>query len=476
MTTHKHKPEEELPLPDPEKVQERVAQAVARLRERKAFYGFFAVLVVAAVAVILVLRSAPARPSTDPAFLALWERCRPIRDHLNRDESSRKEIETLEAEIPGLTGKKQEGYALWLAATYRYAEAWTPEKLSAEEQRPHLEKALAHLKSLKEERFDGLLLTKSNWFSPDPVSPVDALAKQIAGDLEWLKGNSSSQPQPAEDPVAVLRTSLGDIHLRFFSDLAPEHVRNFIMLSKAGTYNGTTFHYIVGGKEDPSAIACGDPYTFFYPDPHNKKHVLRWDKGTLGYDLPPEEARVKVSHLRGIVTSQRTGFSSFGMASSDADWDNAVSFLLLTRTVRAMDRIHTPFAQVVEGLSLLDQITQKKTAGDDPNLKNEREFQEVQNRDLIVDRVLIHKVIIFSKGVAEEGHAFELQEGEKQLATLKNTPAAPLPDDQAYCGRLLREISAAGEVRRGLDIPFPADVDVEQLKKDGKSPEKGERG
>ncbi|MBX3326181.1 MAG: peptidylprolyl isomerase, partial [Nitrospira sp.] len=34
---------------------------------------------------------------------------------------------------------------------------------------------------------------------------------------------------------------VGDIVLKFFSDVAPGHVTNFLKLSKEGFYNGTTF-------------------------------------------------------------------------------------------------------------------------------------------------------------------------------------------------------------------------------------------
>ena len=40
---------------------------------------------------------------------------------------------------------------------------------------------------------------------------------------------------------AVIQTKLGDIHLNFFPDVAPNHVNNFIELAGKGFYNSTTF-------------------------------------------------------------------------------------------------------------------------------------------------------------------------------------------------------------------------------------------
>ncbi|MEQ1847173.1 MAG: peptidylprolyl isomerase, partial [Nitrospira sp.] len=48
---------------------------------------------------------------------------------------------------------------------------------------------------------------------------------------------------------------MGEIVLRFFSDLAPGHVTNFVKLSKDGLYNGTTFHRVIPGF----MIQGGDP-------------------------------------------------------------------------------------------------------------------------------------------------------------------------------------------------------------------------
>ena len=44
---------------------------------------------------------------------------------------------------------------------------------------------------------------------------------------------------------AIIHTTLGDITLKFFPEVAPNHVNNFIELAKKGFYNGTTFHRVV---------------------------------------------------------------------------------------------------------------------------------------------------------------------------------------------------------------------------------------
>ena len=44
---------------------------------------------------------------------------------------------------------------------------------------------------------------------------------------------------------AVISTRFGNIELRFFSDVSPNHVNNFIKLAGEGFYDGTTFHRVI---------------------------------------------------------------------------------------------------------------------------------------------------------------------------------------------------------------------------------------
>ena len=41
---------------------------------------------------------------------------------------------------------------------------------------------------------------------------------------------------------AVIETKFGNIELKFFPDVAPNHVNNFIELAQKGFYDGTIFH------------------------------------------------------------------------------------------------------------------------------------------------------------------------------------------------------------------------------------------
>ncbi|HYA31745.1 MAG TPA: peptidylprolyl isomerase [Thermodesulfovibrionales bacterium] len=43
------------------------------------------------------------------------------------------------------------------------------------------------------------------------------------------------------DTKALIETKFGNIEIRFFPEVAPNHVNNFIELAKKGFYDGTTF-------------------------------------------------------------------------------------------------------------------------------------------------------------------------------------------------------------------------------------------
>ncbi|HEX3577896.1 MAG TPA: peptidylprolyl isomerase, partial [Thermoanaerobaculia bacterium] len=60
-----------------------------------------------------------------------------------------------------------------------------------------------------------------------------------------------------QNKVAEVHTSAGEIDIRFFPDVAPNHVKNFIDLAEKGFYNGTKFHRVIPGF----MIQGGDPNT-----------------------------------------------------------------------------------------------------------------------------------------------------------------------------------------------------------------------
>ena len=57
------------------------------------------------------------------------------------------------------------------------------------------------------------------------------------------------------ETVAIMHTSIGDIHIRLFPEAAPKAVENFVTHAKNGYYNGLTFHRVI----EDFMIQGGDP-------------------------------------------------------------------------------------------------------------------------------------------------------------------------------------------------------------------------
>src|SRR5258705_7291722 len=94
--------------------------------------------------------------------------------------------------------------------------------------------------------------------------------------------------------VAELHTSAGEIDIRFFPDVAPNHVKNFIDLAEQGFYDGTKFHRVIPGF----MIQGGDPNTISGPP-------STWGTGgsrKRGSGNKLEAEFNSISHKRGIVS------------------------------------------------------------------------------------------------------------------------------------------------------------------------------
>jgi len=143
---------------------------------------------------------------------------------------------------------------------------------------------------------------------------------------------------------AVIETKFGNIELRFFPDVAPNHVNNFIELAKKGFYDGTTFHRVIPGF----MIQGGDPNS---KGPDRSKYGI----GGPGYSLKAEFNNK--THKRGTLSMARS-----------ADPDSAGSqFFICVADSPFLDGKYTVFGEVVSGMDVVDKIvSQPKDARDNP--------------------------------------------------------------------------------------------------------------
>ncbi|WP_026954181.1 peptidylprolyl isomerase [Algoriphagus vanfongensis] len=129
--------------------------------------------------------------------------------------------------------------------------------------------------------------------------------------------------------TAEIITEKGTMKVEFFEKDAPKTVENFIDLSKKGFYDGLTFHRVIpnfviqGGC--PNGTGTGGP----------------------GYKIDCELTGENQYHDRGVLSmahaGRNTGGSQFFICHSR---DNTAH----------LDRNHTCFGKVVEGLDVIDAI------------------------------------------------------------------------------------------------------------------------
>jgi peptidyl-prolyl cis-trans isomerase B (cyclophilin B) len=131
--------------------------------------------------------------------------------------------------------------------------------------------------------------------------------------------------------TAEMHTDKGVMKITFFEEDAPNTVKNFVDLSKKGFYNGVTFHRVIpnfviqGG--DPTGTGAGGP----------------------GYNIKCELTGNNQYHDRGVLS----------MAHAGRDTGGSQFFICHGRmNTKHLDRNHTVFGKVVEGLEVIDQIRQ----------------------------------------------------------------------------------------------------------------------
>lgn len=134
------------------------------------------------------------------------------------------------------------------------------------------------------------------------------------------------------------------VHLR--PELAPNHVRNFVALARAGYYNGLVFEHIIRqqGDDGPDSsvelIEGGCPLGTGEPG-----------LGHLGYWVRPEFSE-SFKHEPG----------TFGAFHDDSPESAACRFYVTLTKAPAMDGNFTAFGQVVEGLDVVRTISRQPTA------------------------------------------------------------------------------------------------------------------
>ena len=228
------------------------------------------------------------------------------------------------------------------------------------------------------------------------------------------------EPQPGEE-IAIIKTNMGDITVRFFKDEAPKAVENFITHAKEGYYDGLTFHRVIndfmiqGG--DPKGDGTGGESIWgtefedeFSDNLHNFRGALSMaNAGTntngsqffiVQSSQKPATAEEEEAFLQNVYFNKLVAqanqrlYEKFSTEESvdvdaynaEAEKENAVIQAAVNAGVPEeareyyqsvidkykevggtpnLDNKHTVFGQVIEGMDIVDQIAAVETDDND---------------------------------------------------------------------------------------------------------------
>ncbi|MGB7365380.1 MAG: peptidylprolyl isomerase [Carnobacterium jeotgali] len=170
----------------------------------------------------------------------------------------------------------------------------------------------------------------------------------------------------SNETVATIKTTMGDLKIKLFPEVAPKTVENFVKLAESGYYNGIIFHRVIpdfmiqGG--DPTGTGMGGE--------------------SIWGNSFEDEFSDKAFNLKGALSMANAGpntnGSQFFIVSASQTPANMISQLeaagYASEVVEAyktnggtpwLDNRHTVFGHVIEGMDVVESIQNVKRGPQD---------------------------------------------------------------------------------------------------------------
>jgi cyclophilin family peptidyl-prolyl cis-trans isomerase len=169
-------------------------------------------------------------------------------------------------------------------------------------------------------------------------TPTESTQTQTSVTEQQQVNNTMAQINPDLNLVkqysqAILKTSLGDIKVRFYNDESPKTVENFLQLAQSGFYNGVRFHRVI----KDFMIQGGDP---------NSKDD-DWSNdgmGGPGYQFADE------------FNNHKLVAGSLAMANAGPGTNGSQFFIVTAQETPWLDGKHTNFGYVLDGMEVVKKI------------------------------------------------------------------------------------------------------------------------
>lgn len=191
----------------------------------------------------------------------------------------------------------------------------------------------------------------SHWFKSHAVS---AILLAIAA----LTAHAAS----VGPEVAIMELQIGkekttrQVVIGLYDTAAPATVANFKDLANSGFYRGIRIHRIFPG----TLIQTGDPLTRWWW--FAERRPIKAGTGGPGYTIPAE---IRLNHKRGSVAMSRLPDEINPSKAS-----NGSQFYITLVPEAKLDGKYTVFGEILEGLDLLDEISNLPADSNDFPLTN----------------------------------------------------------------------------------------------------------
>lgn len=185
-------------------------------------------------------------------------------------------------------------------------------------------------------------------FTSTGLTPETSGERAVLTDEEWML-----VPKRIKNKgYARLETNLGNLNIELQTETAPKAVWNFVRLAQKGLYQGVVFHrnirkfMIQGG--DPTGTGRGG--------------TSIWGKNFA-------------CELEGPLTHSQRGVLSMANKGKDT---NSSQFFITYGPAKHLDRKHTIFGQVIDGMDVLDRMEAT------PVGKGDRPVNDIVIKDVVV--------------------------------------------------------------------------------------------
>lgn len=177
---------------------------------------------------------------------------------------------------------------------------------------------------------------------------TDAENKRLSETLEEGDANNKSNAKNNMEYVkkytgAVLKTSLGDIKVKFNNETTPVAVNNFLKLADEKFYDGVKFHRVIKGF----MIQGGDPNS-------KTADVSTWGMGGPGYKFADE-----------LTGQEKYPQGTLAMANAGPNTNGSQFFIVTADPGYPLPPSYTVFGAVTSGLDVALKIENVKTGAND---------------------------------------------------------------------------------------------------------------